>query len=41
MEEAPEEWAPWNLVVSIKNPHAPPPVTVKTAPGPAWDIEQV
>ncbi|XP_037297141.1 uncharacterized protein LOC115442158 isoform X2 [Manduca sexta] len=41
MEDPPEEWAPWNLVMSIKNPHAPPPVAVKTAPGPAWDIAQV
>ncbi|XP_039745917.1 uncharacterized protein LOC120623765 isoform X2 [Pararge aegeria] len=41
MEEAPEEWAPWNLVVVTKNPNAPPPVTVCTAPGPAWDIGEV
>ncbi|XP_053600314.1 uncharacterized protein LOC128669476 isoform X2 [Plodia interpunctella] len=41
MEDASEEWAPWNLVVSIKNPNAPPPVAVKTTPGPAWDIGQV
>ncbi|XP_060800787.1 uncharacterized protein LOC106139227 [Amyelois transitella] len=41
MEEPSEEWAPWNLVVSIKNPNAPPPVAVKTTPGPAWDIGQV
>ncbi|XP_059060270.1 uncharacterized protein LOC131853407 isoform X1 [Achroia grisella] len=41
MEEPPEEWAPWNLVASIKNPNAPPPVAVKTTPGPAWDIGQV
>ncbi|KAJ0179214.1 hypothetical protein K1T71_004926 [Dendrolimus kikuchii] len=40
-EDSLEEWAPWNLVVSVKNPHAPPPVAVKTAPGPAWDIGQV
>ncbi|XP_073967356.1 uncharacterized protein [Choristoneura fumiferana] len=40
-DEAPEEWAPWNLVVSIKNAHAPPPVAVHTTPGPAWDIAQV
>ncbi|XP_034825357.1 putative methyltransferase NSUN7 isoform X1 [Maniola hyperantus] len=41
MEEAPEEWAPWSLVVATKNPNAPPPITVSTAPGPAWDIGQV
>ncbi|XP_045763931.1 uncharacterized protein LOC123866417 isoform X2 [Maniola jurtina] len=41
MEEVPEEWAPWSLVVATKNPNAPPPVTVSTAPGPAWDIGQV
>ncbi|XP_047519296.1 uncharacterized protein LOC125059120 isoform X1 [Pieris napi] len=41
VEEPPEEWAPWNLVVSTKNPNAPPPVPIKTAPGPAWDIGQV
>ncbi|XP_028163905.1 uncharacterized protein LOC114355313 isoform X1 [Ostrinia furnacalis] len=41
MEEPPEEWAPWSLVVATKNPNAPPPVAVKTAPGPAWDIGQV
>ncbi|CAB3258175.1 unnamed protein product [Arctia plantaginis] len=40
-EEPPEEWAPWTLVLPLKNPHAPPPVAVKTTPGPAWDIEQV
>ncbi|CAH2063566.1 unnamed protein product, partial [Iphiclides podalirius] len=36
-----EEWAPWNLVVCTKNPNAPPPVAIKTTPGPAWDIGQV
>ncbi|XP_026746347.1 uncharacterized protein LOC113507647 isoform X1 [Trichoplusia ni] len=41
VEEPVEEWAPWSLVVPIKNPHAPPPVAVKTTPGPAWDIGQV
>ncbi|CAH0629027.1 unnamed protein product [Chrysodeixis includens] len=41
VEEPVEEWAPWSLVVPVKNPHAPPPVAVKTAPGPAWDIGQV
>lgn len=41
VEEPPEEWAPWALEVSTKNPHAPPPVSVKTAPGPVWDIGQV
>ncbi|XP_047545611.1 uncharacterized protein LOC125077662 isoform X2 [Vanessa atalanta] len=40
-EEAPEEWAPWSLVLPSKNPNAPPPVSVKTAPGPTWDIGQV
>ncbi|XP_045492830.1 uncharacterized protein LOC123692174 isoform X1 [Colias croceus] len=40
-EEVPEEWAPWNLVIATKNPNAPPPVAIKTAPGPAWDIGQV
>ncbi|CAH1635075.1 unnamed protein product [Spodoptera littoralis] len=41
VEEPVEEWAPWSLVVATKNPHAPPPVAVKTSPGPAWDIGQV
>ncbi|KAJ8726861.1 hypothetical protein PYW08_015258 [Mythimna loreyi] len=41
LEEPVEEWAPWSLVVASKNPHAPPPVAVKTTPGPAWDIGQV
>ncbi|KAJ8724889.1 hypothetical protein PYW07_015847 [Mythimna separata] len=41
LEEPVEEWAPWSLVVASKNPHAPPPVAVKTTGGPAWDIEQV
>ncbi|XP_052751597.1 uncharacterized protein LOC113523479 isoform X2 [Galleria mellonella] len=41
MEDPPEEWAPWKLVVSVKNPNAPPPVAIKTTPGPAWDIGQV
>lgn len=41
MEEPVEEWAPWMLVLPTKNPHAPPPVSVKTTPGPAWDIGQV
>ncbi|XP_072942172.1 uncharacterized protein [Epargyreus clarus] len=41
MDEAPEEWAPWSLVISIKNPNAPAPVSIKTTPGPAWDIAQV
>ncbi|XP_052738020.1 uncharacterized protein LOC112053618 [Bicyclus anynana] len=41
MEEPPELWAPWNHVVVTKNPNAPPPVPVRAAPGPAWDIEQV
>ncbi|XP_047023657.1 uncharacterized protein LOC124632743 [Helicoverpa zea] len=41
VEDPVEEWAPWSLVVSTKNPHAPPPVAVKTSPGPAWDIGQV
>ncbi|XP_075972716.1 uncharacterized protein LOC142974335 [Anticarsia gemmatalis] len=39
--DPPEEWAPWALVLPMKNPHAPPPVAVKTTPGPAWDIGQV
>ncbi|XP_035430978.2 uncharacterized protein LOC118263247 isoform X2 [Spodoptera frugiperda] len=41
VEDPVEEWAPWSLVVATKNPHAPPPVAVKTSPGPAWDIGQV
>ncbi|KOB71000.1 Uncharacterized protein OBRU01_14503, partial [Operophtera brumata] len=41
VEEPLDEWAPWNLVVPTKNPHAPPPVSIKIAPGPVWDIEQV
>ena len=41
MEEAVEEWAPWSLVISTKNPNAPPPVSVKAPSGPAWDIGQV
>uniref|UniRef100_A0A2H1VGU1 SFRICE_000010 n=1 Tax=Spodoptera frugiperda TaxID=7108 RepID=A0A2H1VGU1_SPOFR len=41
VEDSVEEWAPWSLVVATKNPHAPPPVAVKTSPGPAWDIGQV
>ncbi|KAL4710337.1 hypothetical protein ACJJTC_011153 [Scirpophaga incertulas] len=36
-----EEWAPWSLVLPSKNTNAPPPVAIKTAPGPAWDIGQV
>ncbi|XP_047989962.1 uncharacterized protein LOC125229210 [Leguminivora glycinivorella] len=41
-EDTVEEWAPWRLVVSIKNPHAPPPVAVRSPPdGHAWDIAQV
>ncbi|OWR46394.1 hypothetical protein KGM_205183 [Danaus plexippus plexippus] len=40
-EEVVEEWAPWNLVLVTKNPNAPPPVNIKAAPGPAWDIGQV
>ncbi|XP_028028598.1 uncharacterized protein LOC114241818 isoform X1 [Bombyx mandarina] len=40
VEEPPEEWAPWSFVVPAKNPHAPPPVSVKTT-GPVWDIGQV
>lgn len=39
--EPPEVWAPWSLVVSVSNPNAPPPVSVKTSPGPAWDIAKV
>ncbi|XP_050678248.1 uncharacterized protein LOC126974707 isoform X2 [Leptidea sinapis] len=41
MDEAVEVWEPWNLAIASKNSTAPPPVAVKTAPGPAWDIEQV
>ncbi|XP_049865482.1 uncharacterized protein LOC126366416 [Pectinophora gossypiella] len=41
VEEPVEEWAPWNLVVPTKNPNAPPPVAVRTSPGPEWDIMQV
>lgn len=40
-EDPVEEWAPWALVLPTKNPRAPPPVSVQTAPGPVWDIEQV
>ncbi|XP_063375055.1 uncharacterized protein LOC134662714 [Cydia amplana] len=41
-EDPVDEWAPWRLVVSIKNPHAPPPVAVRSPPdGHAWDIAQV
>ncbi|XP_013161625.1 PREDICTED: uncharacterized protein LOC106113426 isoform X1 [Papilio xuthus] len=40
-ENISEEWAPWNLELCAKSPNAPPPVNVKTTPGPAWDIGQV
>ncbi|XP_063380080.1 uncharacterized protein LOC134666746 isoform X2 [Cydia fagiglandana] len=40
-EDLVEEWAPWRLVVSIKNSNAPPPVAVRSPPGYAWDIAQV
>ncbi|KAH9641593.1 hypothetical protein HF086_017117 [Spodoptera exigua] len=41
VEEPVEVWAPWSLVVATKDTRAPPPVAVKTTPGPAWDIGQV
>lgn len=40
-ENISDEWAPWNLELCTKSPNAPPPVNVKTTPGPAWDIGQV
>ncbi|KAJ2950777.1 hypothetical protein O0L34_g9042 [Tuta absoluta] len=40
-EDSVEEWAPWNYIDATKNPNSPPPVTVRTSPGPAWDFIQV
>ncbi|KAI5637160.1 hypothetical protein NE865_10057 [Phthorimaea operculella] len=40
-EDSIEEWAPLNYIDATKNPNSPPPVTVRTSPGPAWDFEQV
>ncbi|XP_041973154.1 uncharacterized protein LOC121728899 [Aricia agestis] len=36
-----EVWAPWTIAMPAKSPKAPPPVHVRTAAGPAWDIDQV